>query len=140
VPVHLDSRLEQTQRHLEPHAAESATHGLHGRSALVHGTVRGAGDLLQVREPVVVLVFVDVVDDLTGLKHFAGMAPPNQVVLVTVSPAVSLARVVRRRDNQDVRPVPHDGRLTRIERYRELLHDIHDEKKRTERDAAEEQS
>jgi hypothetical protein len=63
--------------------------------------------LFQIRERVVVLVAVFMMDDATGFGYAAGMCPPNQMMAVAIPPTISLTRIVRWRDDQDVWAVSH---------------------------------
>lgn len=69
--------------------------------------VLAARRLDQVLEAVVGLVLVLVVDHGPVGDHLAGVAPPDEVVLVHVATAVLPARIVVRRRDQNVWTVPH---------------------------------
>jgi hypothetical protein len=61
---------------------------------------------LKIFETVVVLVLIFVMNNVARRDGLSGFAPPDDLMLVCVSAAISPARILRRSDDQDVRSIP----------------------------------
>ena len=98
-------------------AAPTARHCDRRFLSLIHGVmcrVLGTPFHPEIREPVVALLAVDMMDHVSIGNELPSSQPPHEMMLVDVPTTVAIAGIAVRCDAQLVRSNPHEDRYTEL--------------------------